>query len=353
MTTLSSPLDGGGAARSRATMRDVAALAGVSLKTVSRVVNREPGVSDELVARVSRAAEQLDYRPNLTASNLRRADRRTGTVGLLVEDVANPFFADIHRGVEDVARRHGAAVMAASLDRDPESERDLVAAFASRRVDGLILGPTAREQGYLSAELRNGWPIVCVDRVPRGVEVDVVLTNNREATAEGVTHLLRHGHRRIGFIGGDSRLSTAHERHAGYLAAMAAFGAAVRDEWVVFDALTAEGATATVRAMLEQPEPPTAFLTAQNLITMGAVRALRELGRQHEIAIVGFDDFMLADLLEPGVTVVAQDPREMGHLTAELLFRRLEHSAEPVRTHVVPCRLLERGSGEIAPRTND
>ena len=330
-------------------MRDVAALAGVSLKTVSRVVNREPGVSEELATRVSRAAQQLDYRPNLTASNLRRSDRRTGTVGLLIEDVANPFFADIHRGVEDIVRRRGAAVMAASLDRDPESERDLVAAFASRRVDGLILGPTAREQGYLSTELRNGWPIVCVDRMPRGVEVDVVLTNNREATAEGVMHLLRHGHRRIGFIGGDSRLSTAHERHAGYLAAMASVGAAVRPEWSEFDALTAEAATAVARRMLALPDAPTALFTAQNLITMGTVRALREEGLQHEVAIVGFDDFMLADLLDPGVTVVAQDPREMGHLAAEILFRRLDHSHEPVRTHVVPCQLIVRGSGEIGP----
>jgi LacI family transcriptional regulator len=131
-------------------MKDVAALAGVSLKTVSRVVNREAGVSEELSARVSRAAEQLDYRPNLTASNLRRADQRTGTIGLLVEDVANEFFASIHRGVEEVARERGVAVIAASLDRDPALERDLVAAFASRRVDGLILAPTANEQGYLT-----------------------------------------------------------------------------------------------------------------------------------------------------------------------------------------------------------
>jgi LacI family transcriptional regulator len=349
MTTLSTPPDGAGAARSRATMRDVAALAGVSLKTVSRVVNREPGVSDELVARVSRAAEQLDYRPNLTASNLRRADQRTGTVALLVEDVANPFFADIHRGVEDVARRRGVAVMAASLDRAPESESDLVAAFASRRVDGLILGPTAREQGYLASELRSGWPIVCIDRVPRGVEVDVVVTNNREATRQGVEHLLAVGHRRIAYLGGDSTLSTAHERYSGYLDAMAAAGAAVRPEWVAFDAHNADDARAVAAGLLAMNPRPTAFFSAQNLITMGTFRALRSAGLHYRVALVGFDDFSLADLLEPAITVVAQDPREMGHLAAELLFRRMADSSEPIATHVIPSHVITRGSGEIPP----
>jgi LacI family transcriptional regulator len=349
MTTLSKPAEGAGGARSRATMKDVAALAGVSLKTVSRVVNREAGVSEDLIARVDQAAERLDYRPNLTASNLRRADQRTGTVGLLVEDVANEFFASIHRGVEEVARGRGVAVMAASLDRTPELERELVSAFASRRVDGLILGPTAREQGYLTTELRSGWPIVCIDRLPRGVEVDAVLTNNREATAEGVTHLLSRGHSRVGYIGGQSSLTTAHERYSGYLDAMAAAGAVVRPEWVRFDALDAEDAQAIAREMLALPERPTAFFTAQNLITMGTFRALREVGLHARVALVGFDDFALADMLEPAVTVIAQDARAIGHLAAELLFRRMNHSAEPTRTHMVPSRLVIRGSGEIRP----
>ena len=349
MTTLSNPVEGAGGARSRATMREVAALAGVSLKTVSRVVNREPGVSDELVARVERAAEQLDYRPNLTASNLRRADQRTATIGLLVEDVSNPFFADIHRGVEEVAHEHGVALMAASLDRAPESERDLVAAFASRRVDGLILGPTASEQGYLTREIRSGWPIVCIDRTPRGVALDVVLTNNQEATCAGVAHLIEHGHRRIAYLGGDSRLSTAHERYDGYLDAMMAAGVPVPRDLVSFDVLTADEARECVRGFLTLGEPPTAIFSAQNLITMGTFRALREAGLHHTVALVGFDDFLFADLLEPAVTVVAQDPRAMGHLAAEILFRRMGHSHDPVATSIIPSRVITRGSGEIRP----
>lgn len=349
MTTLSSPEEGAGAPRSRATMRDVAALAGVSLKTVSRVVNRESGVSEELVARVSRAAEQLDYRPNLTASNLRRADQRTGTIGLLVEDVANEFFASIHRGVEEVARARGVAVIAASLDRDPAMERDLVAAFASRRVDGLILAPTAPEQGYLTTELRNGWPMVCIDRQPRGVDIDAVVTDNREAAAGGVAHLLAHGHRSIGFIGGQSTLSTEQARYSGYVDAMASSGAPVRPAWVHHGAQDADQAHDVARAMLTAADAPTAIFSGQNLITMGTVRALRELGLQHRVALVGFDDFGMADLLEPAVTVVAQDARAIGHLAGELLFRRMAQTGVAPTTHVVKCTLVTRGSGEIPP----
>lgn len=347
MTTLSSPIDSAGGARSRATMRDVAALAGVSLKSVSRVVNREAGVSEELAARVARAAEQLDYRPNLTASNLRRSDQRTGTVGLLVEDVANEFFASIHRGVEEVARLRGSAVVAASLDRDPALERDLVSAFASRRVDGLILAPTATQQGYLTSELRSGWPIVCVDRHPRGIEIDAVVTDNREGSAVGVGHLISHGHQRIAFIGGRPSLTTEQDRFAGYVDAMSVAGLAPRPDLVHHGAHDSDDAMAVVLALLDIAEPPTAIFSAQNLITMGAVRALRERGLQRSIALVGFDDFMLADLLEPGITVVTQNPRAIGHLAAELLFRRMDNSHEPTATHIVRSRLITRGSGEI------
>jgi LacI family transcriptional regulator len=330
-------------------MREVAALAGVSLKTVSRVVNRESGVREELAARVARAAEQLDYRPNLTASNLRRSDQRTATIGLLVEDVANEFFSAIHRGVEEVARRRAVAVVAASLDRDPALERDLVSAFASRRVDGLILAPTAPEQGYLTTELRSGWPMVCIDRQPRGVAIDSVVTDNLEASVEGVNHLLRQGHRRIAFIGGQSTLGTEQDRYRGYLDAMAAAGVITRPEWVHHGAKDSDDAMSAATQMLRLPEPPTAIFSGQNLITMGTVRALRRLGLQHRVALVGFDDFGLADLLEPAITVVAQDARAIGRLAAELLFRRMANANESTATHVVPSHLITRGSGEIPP----
>lgn len=330
-------------------MRDVAALAGVSLKTVSRVVNREPGVRQELADRVTTAADQLGYRPNLTASSLRRSDHRTSTVGLIVDDVANPFFADIHRGVEDVAGERGVAVMAASLDRRADLEAEIVATFASRRVDGLILVPTAPEQAYLETELRSGWPVVCVDRMPIGTTVDCVLADNRRAAANATRHLLSQGHERIAFLGDAATLMTAQERLAGFRDAMTEAGLGAHPDWIRMDVHSLEQAEQATGELLAGPERPTALFTAQNYVTMGACRALHRLALQSVIALTGFDDFPMADVIEPGITVVEQDARRMGREAAEVLFARMDGTVEPIVTRTVPCTFIPRGSGEIRP----
>jgi LacI family transcriptional regulator len=330
-------------------MRDVAALAGVSLKTVSRVVNGEPGVSATLTDKVRRAALQLDFQLNLGARSLRRADGRTATIGLILENVANPYSSALHRAVENVARQHGVAVLAGSLDEDPERERELVAAFTSRRVDGLILMPTGLDHGYLVPERRAGTALVFVDRAPGLLDADVVLADNRAGAATGVSHLIAQGHRRIGFLGDMASITTAQERQAGYVEAMRLARLPFSTQHAASLTSTVEDAEAATAAMLAEPEPPTALFTAQNLVTIGALKALRRLGRHHDVALVGFDDFLLADVLDPAVTVVAQDPQMIGQLAAELLFRRTEGDGSPFRTVIVPTRLIARGSGEIAP----
>lgn len=330
-------------------MRDVAALAGVSLKTVSRVVNREDGVSEDLVAKVERAATQLDYRPNLTASNLRRSDRKTATWGLLLEDVANPFSSTVHRGVEEVARELGVAVFAASMDEDPDRERELVSTFSSRRVDALIIAPTATEHAYLANEVRNGIAVVFVDRPSSGIDADCVVTDNRESAATATRHLIDHGHQLIAFIGDFASISTANERYQGYIDAMATAGVQVHAHLVVRDVHDAVQSAEAVQRLLGSSNPPTAIFTAQNLITMGAVEALRDADAQHRIALIGFDDFAMANLLDPGVSVMAQDPRAIGRLAATLVNERLANPGSPVSVHVVPSVLIARGSGEISP----
>jgi len=332
-------------------MRDVAALAGVSVKTVSRVMNGEAGVSTTRAARVQAAARELDFHLNLGARNLRRSDGRTATIGLILENVANPYSSALHRAVENVARARGVAVLAGSLDETPQRERELVAAFTSRRVDGLIMMPTGSDHGYLLPERRAGTPIVFVDRSPGLLEADVVLADNRAGAQMGVGHLIARGHRRIGFLGDLARIATAEERHAGYRDAMRRAGLAASAEHVVRDASTADFAEAATTALLRGADPPTALFTAQNLVTIGALKALRRLGLQREVALVGFDDFLLADLLDPPVTVVAQDPHTMGEWAAKRLFRRTDGDASPFTTEVVPTRLVVRGSGEIAPPT--
>jgi LacI family transcriptional regulator len=346
MTSLSNAVD---APLGRPTMRDVAALAGVSLKTVSRVVNHESGVSSDLVAKVERAATQLDYRPNLTASSLRRSAGRTSTVGLLLGDVANPFSAALHRGVEEVCRLRGIAVIAASVDEDPAREQELVRTMVARRVDALIVAPSGGQQGYLEQEMRAGLPIVFVDREPRGIDGDVVVADNRAGARAAAQHLIDHGHQRIAFLGDLASLSTAQERYSGYVDALNSAGIALDHRLVVRDVHSVENARAATLTLLDVAEPPTAFFSAQNLITMGAVTALRQQGRSHDVALVGFDDFPMAEILDPGVTIVEQDPMRIGVIAAELAFARGTEPDRPNERVVVPTTLITRGSGEIPP----
>lgn len=337
-------------------MRDVAALAGVSLKTVSRAINREPGVSPVLAAKVMDAVDALNFRPNLTASNLRRADQRTGTIGLVVQDVSNEFFGAIHRGAEDRARESGSAVVALSIDREDDFEADAVRALAVRRVDGLILSPTATHQSYLAVEQTGGWPIVCVDRSPVGVHVDTVVTNNAEGVAQGVSHLVRQGHQQIAFLGGQEQLTTSRERLVGYRQAMQDCALPRDASWEFLDLKGSDQAAAVVMSMFQDgltKSTPTALFCGQNRVTVGAIRALRELGLHHRVALVGFDDFTLADMLDPAVAVVAQDPRAMGYLAAELVFRRMSDPHSEPREHIVPCSLIVRASGLLAPARGD
>jgi LacI family transcriptional regulator len=332
-------------------MREVAALAGVSLKTVSRVVNEVPTVDPALVAKVHAAMDRLGFRPNLAASNLRRADGRTHTIGLLVEDVANPFSAAVHRAVEDYAAQRGVLVLSSSLDEDPERERRMVRALVARRVDGLIIVPASSDHRYLVAEQEAGTAVVFVDRLPVPLIGDAVVTDNRDAAKAGVEHLIAAGHRRIAYLGDAESLMTARERFAGYRDAMRAAesrGCVVDSACIVQGLRTTKAADQAVTALFARPDAPTALFTSQNLVTIGAVEALHRLGLHQHVAIVGFDDFALAQLLEPGVTVLAQQPAQMGRLAAQLLFARLEGDRSPADVHIIPSLLMRRGSGEIA-----
>jgi LacI family transcriptional regulator len=344
LTTLAETVGGGDRAP---TMRDVAALAGVSLKTVSRVVNQESGVSRELVRRVLDAVGLLGYRHNLTASSLRRADQKTATIGLLLEDVANPFSSELHRAIENVAREHGTLALAGSSDEDPNRQRELLHALVSRRVDGLIAVPASGNQSSLLHERLLGRPMVLVDRP--APEADSVTADNRAGAARALHHLVAHGHRRIAFLGDLRSLWTATERHAGYVEGLATEGITLDPRLVIMDVRGVDAAERAVSGLLGSAEPPTALLTGQNLITIGAIHALQRLGLQHRVALVGFDDFPLADLLDPRVSVVTQDPTAIGRTAAELLFGRLDGDRRPPRHVVLPTRLLPRGSGEIRP----
>lgn len=329
----------------RPTMKDVAARAGVGLKTVSRVVNDEPGVTADTRRRVRDAIEALGFRRNDSARILRKG--RTASIGLVLEDLADPFYAPLSRAVEEVARAHGALLFNGSSAEDPEREEELVLALCARRVDGLVVIPAGADHRYLKPELDAGVAAVFVDRPAGGIDADTVLSENFGGAREGVAHLIAHGHRRVGFIGDLPRIHTAAERLRGYRAAMADAGLPVHPSWTSLGSTEAGRVAAECARLTTGADAVTALFTGNNRITVTAVRTLA--GRERPVALVGFDDFELADLLSPGVTVVAQDPAELGRRAAARLFRRLGGTTGPPETLVLGTRLIARGSGELPP----
>ncbi|WP_328541021.1 LacI family DNA-binding transcriptional regulator [Streptomyces sp. NBC_00344] len=324
-------------------MKDVAARAGVGLKTVSRVVNGEPGVTPDTERRVQEAIEALGFRRNDSARVLRKG--RTASIGLVLEDLADPFYGPLNRAVEEVARAHGALLINGSSAEDPEREQELVLALCARRVDGLIVIPAGNDHRYLEPEIAAGVATVFVDRPAGQIDADTVLSDSFGGARDGVAHLIAQGHRRIGFIGDQPRIHTATERLRGYHAAMTDAGLKVEDSWVSLGATEPGRVREAAGTLLDAPEPVTALFAGNNRVTVTTVRVLAE--RERPVALVGFDDIELADLL--GITVIAQDAAALGRTAAETLFRRLEGANEAPTQRILPTRLIARGSGEIRP----
>ncbi len=332
----------------RPTMRDVARAAGVSPMTVSRVVNGEATVMPETAAKVERAIRRLGYQRNEAARRLRRKGQPTQTIGLLVDDLANPFFAALAAAVEDAARQHSYVVLIGSSNDSLRREREVVAAFCARQVDGLIVVPVAGSHRFLAEQLARGTKVVCVDRPADGLAVDKVLVDNRTGARTAVRHLLDRGHRRIGYLGDREDIWTIQERYAGFRDAFADIGTEPDPRLVRHGPRSRAAAAELASSLLSLADPPTALFTTTDLITMGAIDALQ--GEAERVALIGFDEFALADKVSPPVTVVAQDPVALGVTAAQLLFSRIAGDTSPPREVVLLTRLVIRGSGEIPPR---
>jgi LacI family transcriptional regulator len=329
----------------RPTMRDVASSAGVSLKTVSRVVNSEDGVRPATAARVEAAIAQLGFARNDVARSLRHG--RANALGLVIEDVANPFYSAIARTVEDVAHAHSHILITGSCEEDAERERELVLRLLRRSVDALLIVPAGDNHRYLQPELDDGIPIVFLDRPPHGVEADTVLLDNVGGARAAVAHLVAHGHERIAYVGDPPPLYTAAERLAGYRAALRDAGLPADEDLVSAGPHDVAAAEQAVRDLLALPADrrPTALFTANNRNTVGALRALRD--GDGTVALVGFDDFELADMLPVPVTVVRHDPAEMGRIAAEMAYLRLDGDDRAHQRRTIACTVVARGSGEL------
>lgn len=327
-------------------MRDVASAAGVSLMTVSRVVNGDAPVQTATAERVASAMTRLGYRHNQIAASLRRG-RTTSSIGLIVEDLADPFYSMLMKAVEEVARVRNHFVLIGNCGEDPDLERSIISVFSSQRVDGMIIVPTASDHGFVRREIAQGTAVVFVDRPAPRLRADTVLVDNFGGARAAVRHLIEHGHRRIAYISNAPSVFTRAERLRGYRFALEEAGLPCDDFYVRLDVADTTEAEAEVAALLRRRRAPTAVFGANSRMTIGALRAIR--GSRRPAALVGFDDFELADLISPGVTVVAQDPYALGVTTAERLFARLAGETGAARRIVLPTRLIPRGLGELPP----
>jgi LacI family transcriptional regulator len=333
----------------RPTLHDVALEAGVSFKTVSRVVNGEKNVSAELAQRVEAAIATLGYRPDARARHLRQHATSSGAIGFVLVDVANPFFSAILRGIEDVARRMNCLVLSGSSDGDPERQNQLVREFIARRVDGLIVVPVADDSGTLDHEIERGTAVVFIDLEPSRLNADVVRSDHIGGAQTATQHLLDIGHRDIAFFGDASEVFSASQRLAGFQSTMHQVGLDVPDHRVITGHYGPAEWYDFAVDYLAGPSLPTAIFSAQNFVTVGVTQALHKLGLQHTIAQVGFDDVELAAAIVPGITVVPQNPSDLGRRAAETLFERIEDASRPLVHDIVPSALMCRGSGEIPP----
>jgi len=331
---------------SNTTIRDVARLSGVSPMTVSRVINDSERVSPETRRRVEEAISELGYVPSRLARGLSR--QRTGTLAVIVPDVANPFFTAIVRAAEEVARRADYQVILCDTRSDLSVERDVIEELISHRVEGMVIAPVSdRSAAPLMRLAEFGVPFVLIDRTVPGVDCDVVLGDSSGGARQLVEHLISLGHRRIGFIVELDDVSTARDRRKGYEAALGAAGIALDPELVVNASADPSGGLAGMTRLLELEERPTAVFTVNNLAAVGAIEAVRAAGLEvpDDVALVCFDDIEYASRLYPFLTAMEQPAQTFGTLGAQLLLERIEGRG-PERRHevVLPGEFIIRKS---------
>lgn len=324
-------------------MADVAQLAGVGKMTVSRFLSGSANVSKGTSERVQRAIRMLNYQPNELARSLRSVHSKT--IALILPYLYDPFFATCAHAISTVATQHGYSVLITTSDEKTEVERKQASLMLRRRIDGMIIIPAPRADEYLHDEAFSNTHIVTLDRPAPDSRFDSVVVNNRSGARAGVSHLIEHGHHKIAFLGLSKSLFTFQARYAGYREAMSKAGLAAEP---YIDCVSQENTITIVHSLLTEPDPPTALFAGNNLTMRYMLHALSVLridvpGR---IALAGFDDFDIADVLQPALTVVRQPVYQIGETAANLLFERIARGQFPTKGHrvVLPLELVIRRS---------
>jgi LacI family transcriptional regulator len=330
-----------------ATIRDVARRAGVSVATAARALGEYGYVSAAARERVLAAARALDYHPNAIARSMIKG--RTQTLAVIVSDNANPFFASVVRGIEDVVLAKGYAIMLCNADENPEKESVYLRTVRQKRVDGLIISPSGGPATFLRGLIANGTPVVQIDRRVAGLAADAVLIDNRAGVRAAIEHLLRLGHRRIGIISGPRRLYTGRERLNAYLTALRDARLPVLDELFLEGTFKEESGHRLVGQLLRLRRRPTALFVANNLMTIGALLGLKEAGVRipEQMAVVGFDDMDWAPILTPPLTAVAQPGYDLGTAAGRLLLERLTgaYAGRPRVVELQPKLIVRKSCG--------
>ena len=322
------------------TVKDVAHAAGVSQATAARVLGDYGYASEDARRRVESSARRLGYTPNHVARAL--VSRATETVGLVVGDIDNPFFAAVARGLSDVVEPRGYTLLLANADEDPDRERRALRALRSKRVDGMVVVPAPRAD---PASFADSTPLVQLDRAVRGLAADAVMVHNAAGAASAVEHLRRLGHTRIGIVSDAPQISSSSERIAGYRRVMRACGM-LDGSLVSIGGSSREEAHRAAFELLERPDRPTAVFTANNFMTHGVLLAARELRLRipRDLALVGFDDLDWTMLVDPPLTVVSQPVTDLGRVAGERLLARIDGETGPPRRVRLDTRLIVRGS---------
>lgn len=331
----------------RATLEDVARLAGVSGKTASRVFTQRELVAPATVERVLTAAKRLRFRPNTLARGLRRGSG-TNTVGFIMGELNNPFYYKVASGIEKELAQSGYSLVVATTDDSAEGEERVADALLAQRIGALLLVPVGEDQSYLEGERQLGTPVITIDRPARNLAADAVVLENRAVVYEATRRLLARGHTRIAYACNPASVYTQSERLNGYRDAMAEAGIADTSQLEVLRDDIGFPATELMRQVVVSDNPPTAIITGNNRLTIGALRALEAIGDAGRTALIGFDDFDTADVL--GVSVISYQPEELGRAAAALAVERMADPMGFIKQLTLPTWIIERGTGERPPR---
>ena len=328
----------------RVTISDVAREAGVSLMTVSRVINDKGEISPATRSHVLDVIERLGYRPSRIAQGL--ATQRTGTLGLIVPDIANPFFSDIARGAEDRARAAGYHILVCNADESPKRELSVLQSLEEKRVDGLVLCSSRLPDDALLTALAYHPAVVLINRRLEGAQVGTVVLDDEAGARTATQHLLQSGHRAVGFLAGPLASYSSRQRSKGYQAALAAAGVPYDPDWVRACSYDVQGGRDSARALLTDHPELTALFCYNDLVAIGALRASAGLGRRvpDDLAIVGFDDIPLAALVTPALTTCRIPRHDLGSQAMSLLLDRIEGCPDGCQEIVLHPELIVRAS---------